>query len=398
MPKDSYLLKNAVIITPFKTLKGYDLIIEDGKIHSINFSIDLADKKKYKIIDLEGKYYLCPGFIDIHTHGGGGEDCLGGDVETISRFKAKQGITGYLPTFIASPMDEIFNSLDLIKDFIFKNKTGTLPNILGLHIEGIYLNKKYKGAQPLEYLRKPDVKECYEIIKRANGLLKIMTLAPEVEGCMEVIELLSENGIISSVGHSDASPEIIDKAIGKGLSHATHAFNAMGEMGFKEPGVRSPGLEGYMLVKDELKIEIIGEKTHVDPSIMELAYRAKKAQNIIIVTDSMSISGLEPGRYKIGVMNLTLEKGSDVGRLEDGGLAGSAVPINKAIKTFYENTSASLNEAIQMATYNPLKSISLTHRKGIIGVGMDADIAIFDKDFTIKKVFVGGGLAFDENL
>ncbi|GAI01347.1 unnamed protein product, partial [marine sediment metagenome] len=129
-------------------------------------------------------------------------------------------------------------SFESIKNFNKSGKDLLLPKVLGVHIEGNYLSEKYKGAQILKYLRKPDVNECREIIKRSGGLLKIMTLAPELEGCLEIVELLSSYGIISSVGHSDASIEDLDLAINKGLSHVTHAFNAMGEMRFSEPGVR----------------------------------------------------------------------------------------------------------------------------------------------------------------
>ena len=396
--KNNYILKNAVIITPFKTIEGYDLIVKEGKITRIvKKNILISDVKKFKILDLEGKYFLAPGLIDIHTHGGGGEDCLGGEIEVISKYKLKQGVTGYLATLMSSPLELIYESFESIKNFNKSGKDLLLPKVLGVHIEGNYLSEKYKGAQILKYLRKPDVNECREIIKRSEGLLKIMTLAPELEGCLEIVKLLSSYGIISSVGHSDASMEDLNLAINKGLSHVTHAFNALGEMRFSEPGVRHPGLEGYILVRDELKLEIISELTHINPVIMEIVYRTKKAENIIIITDSMSVSGLEPGKYEIGVTNLILEKNSDVARLEDGGLAGSVIPLNKAVKTFFENTSTTLNEAVQMASYNPASSLGISHRKGSIEVGKDADLVVFDKNFEIKKVFIEGKLALDDD-
>lgn len=322
---------------------------------------------------------------------------MGEEIEVISKYKLRQGVTGYLATLMTSPLKLIYESFESIKKFNTSGKDSLLPKILGVHIEGPYLDKKYKGAQPLEYLRKPDIGECREIIKRSESLLKIMTIAPELEGCLEIVELLSSYGIISSVGHSDASIEDLDLAINKGLSHVTHAFNAMGEMRFSEPGVRHPGMEGYMLIKDELKLEVIGELTHVNPAIMEIIYRTKGKDNIIIITDSLSVSGLAPGKYKIGVSNLTLEENSDVARLEDGGLAGSVVPLNKAVMTFFENTSATLNEAIQMASYNPASSLGISYRKGSIEVGKDADLIIFDEDFEIKKVFIEGKLALDDD-
>jgi len=395
---NNYLIINAIIISPFKTIEGHNLFIEDGKITRIvKKNVSIQDTKKFEILDLEGKYFLAPGLIDIHTHGGGGEDCLGGDLEVISKYKLKQGVTGYLATLLTSPLDLIYEAFESIKKFNNSGEDTLLPKILGIHLEGPYLSKKYKGAQPLEYLRVPDVAECKEMIKRSDGLLGIMTIAPELDKSLEVIELLSSYRIISSVGHSDASMEDLNLAISKGLSHVTHAFNALGEMRFSEPGVRHPALEGYVLVRDELKLEIISELTHINPAIMEIAYRVKKAENIIIVTDSMSVSGLKPGRYKIGVMSLILEENSDVARLEDGGLAGSVVPLNKAVKTFFENTSATLNEAVQMASYNPATSLGISYRKGSIEVGKDADLIVFDENLEIKKVFIEGKLALNEN-
>jgi len=395
---NNYLLKDPVIITPFKTIKGHNLFVEEGKITRIvKKNILISDIKKFKIFDLEGKYFLAPGLIDIHTHGGGGEDCLGGKIEVISKYKLKQGVTGYLATLMASPLEFIYESFKSIKNLNKSGKDLLLPKVLGIHIEGNYLSEKYKGAQILKYLRKPDVNECREIIEAAEGLLKIMTLSPELKDCLEIVELLSSYGIISSAGHSNASPKDLDLAVNKGLSHITHAFNAMGEMKFSEPGVRHPGMEGYVLIKDELKLEVIGELTHVNPAIMEIIYRTKGKDNIIIITDSLSVSGLAPGKYIIGISNLTLGKNSDVARLEDGGLAGSVVPLNKAVRTFFENTSATLNEAIQMASYNPAASLGISSRKGSIEIGKDADLVVFDKNFEIKKVFIEGKLALDDD-
>ncbi len=392
---NKYLLENMVIITPFETIDGCNLLIENGKISRIiRKNILIPNLHEYNIIDLKGNF-LTPGFIDIHTHGGGGEDCLNGDIDTISKYKLKQGITGYLSTLMASPLELIYSSFKLIKNFNKYCEGKLLPEVLGVHIEGIYLSEKYRGAQDLKYLKKPDVNKCREIIKASDGLLKIMTLAPELKGCLEVIELLSGYGIISSAGHSDASPEDLDLAIDRGLSHITHSFNAMGVMNFFEPGVRHPGMEGYILVRDELKLEVIGELTHVNPVIMELIYRTKGKNNIIIITDSLSVSGLSPGKHEIGVSKLILEKDSNVARLEDGSLAGSVIPINMAIKTFFDNTSATINEVIQMASYNPAKSLGISYRKGSIEVGKDADLVAFDESFKINKVFIRGKLAFD---
>ena len=220
MDKRGFILKNGIILTPFNTISKQNLVIENGKISNLlNEHINIFNKENYEVIDLENKFYISPGLIDIHTHGGGGEDCIGGDLETISRYKLKQGITGYLPTLIASPLNLIYKSFDNIKNYIEDKKSQNLPRILGVHIEGIYLSQKYRGAQRLDFLRKPDVSECMEIINNSNGLLKIMTLAPELDNCLEVIELLSNYGIISSIGHSNATIEQAALAIEKGATH-----------------------------------------------------------------------------------------------------------------------------------------------------------------------------------
>lgn len=397
MHKKGFILKNGIILTPFKTIKNHNLIIENGKISKyLKNDKNIIDIEKYQVIDLRGEHFISPGLIDIHTHGGGGEDCVNGNLEIISKDKLKQGITGYLPTLIASPIEMIYSSFSNINNFIKDKKSIKLSKILGVHIEGIYLNKKYRGAQGLEFLREPNLKECTEIIEKSHGLLKIMTLAPELDKCIDVIELFSNYGIISSIGHSDANIKQIEQAIKKGATHVTHAFNAMGEMSFKEPGVRYPGLEGYILVRDELKLEVIGELTHVDPNIMEIIFKRKGPDNIILITDSLSISGLPEGKYNIGVMTLSLNKDNPyVARLEDGCLAGSTIPLIKAVQNFYENTSATLNQAIQMASYNPLQSLQLLNKKGSIESGKDADIIIFNKYFDVKKVFIEGEIVFE---
>jgi len=397
MNSKRYILKNGIILTPFKTIKNHNLIIENGKISKyLKYSNNIVNIDKYTVIDLKGEQYISPGLIDIHTHGGNGEDCIDGNLEIISKGKLSEGITGYLPTLIAAPIQMIFHSFDNINSFIKSKQNKKLPKILGVHLEGIYLNKNYRGAQRLEFLRVPNLNECIDLVKRSYGLLKIMTLAPEINNCISIIELLSNSGIISSIGHSNASNEYIKKAIHKGASHVTHAFNAMGEMGFKEPGVRSPGLEGDILVNDDLTVEVIGELTHLDPTIMEILFRCKGPDKIILITDSLSISGLSKGKYDIGVMTLNLNnENPHIARLEDGSLAGSTIPLIKAVQNFYENTSATLNQAIQMASYNPLRSLKLLDKKGSIEKGKGADIIIFDKYFNVKMVFIEGEIVFE---
>lgn len=365
MNKREFILKNGIILTPFKKIKNHNLHIFNGKILKyFKNDEDIKDFSNYEAIDLKNEYFISPGFIDIHTHGGGGEDCVDGNMEIISEDKLKQGITGFLPTIIASPLEMIYKSFGNINNFMRNKKSKSLPKILGTHIEGIYLNEKYRGAQGKEFLRKPNLKECNEIIEKSHGLLKIMTLAPELDKCIDIIKLLSKKDIISSIGHSDASIEQVEQSVIKGAAHVTHDFNAIGEMSFKEPGVRHPELEGIILVRNELKLEVIGELTHVDPNIIEIIFRCKGSDNIILITDSLSVSGLCPGKYKIGVMNLNLEKENPyIARLDDGGLAGSTIPLIKAVKNFYENTSATLNQYIQIATCNPLKSLSLSDKK-----------------------------------
>lgn len=387
------VIKGGTVVTPFRILEDCHVVAEDGKISALIQGQLPKDLGHGGLLFEASGNTVTPGLIDLHTHGGVGQDCLGGDLEKISRFKLCQGVTGYLSTLVAAPLEMIYQSADSVLEFN-SSAASNGAQILGINIEGLYLNPEWRGAQPLAYLRKPNAEECKELLRSSHGLVKLMTVAPEFDGSLEVIEVLSKNGVTPSLGHSGASAKDIDQSITRGLRHVTHIFNAMDGRRFSEPGVRGAGCAEVALVRNELSVEVIGETTHVNPVLMEILFRTKGPDRIIVITDSLSVAGLPPGRYQIGVLSLVLEEGATVARLEDEGLAGSVVPLNKAARTFFENTSATLNQVIQMVTYNPARLLGIESRKGSIEVGKDADITIFDENLDTVAVFIGGKLAY----
>ncbi|MCL6087726.1 MAG: N-acetylglucosamine-6-phosphate deacetylase [Actinobacteria bacterium] len=387
------ILKNGNIITPFKILNNSSLIIEDGIISGIiNSDIDFSNKSGIDIFDVSG-LFITPGLIDIHTHGGGGQDCINGDIRTISNFKLKQGVTGYLPTIIASPMESILDSIDRI--FKVKNSNEIFnTQIMGVHLEGIYLNPSFRGAQPLEYLRKPDLKECSDIINRIPGFVKIMTISPEVDGCLDIIGFLSKMNVIPSVGHSDASVDIIERSINLGLKHATHIFNAMGRQPQIEHGVYNPGLEDILLIKDEINCEIIADTAYVHPVMMNLLLKIKQPSRVLLVSDSMGVAGLPNGEYDIGIEKIILK--NEVARLTDGRLTGSVLTMNKAIGNIMKITGIGICDAVRMASYNQAVVLGIESKKGTLDIGKDADIAVLDCNLNTVHTFINGKLVYSQ--
>ncbi|MDD5496179.1 MAG: N-acetylglucosamine-6-phosphate deacetylase [Candidatus Omnitrophica bacterium] len=357
-------ITNANIILKDHILERSSLTINNGKIISVGKKT--RPGKDSTVIDARG-CFVSPGFIDTHIHG---------EPQDIFANEIKHGTTSILQTLHCDSLNRIYKKVEKIKKFKEKNILGA--NLLGIRLEGPYINKDKAGAQNKRFIRRPDKKEALHIIKRCSPLLKVMTLAPEIKGSGAIIKILKRNNIIASIGHTDASyKEAIDGIIA-GMTHATHVFNAM-----SGPEKHKPGTAGAVLTDSRVRAEIILDLIHVPAAYFDLILSLKKLDNIILVTDSVRAAPL-PGAKKI--------RGAY--RFKSGKLAGSAMTMMDAVKNAVKIAGISLNNAVMLASLNAARLLKVEQNKGSIAIGKDADIVIFNKNFDVKMTIIRGKIVY----
>ena len=383
------IIINGTIITPFHLVIGKAIIVEKGRIK------EMANKEELSITTLtgaeviEGKdKYIAPGYIDIHVHGGGGSDVMDGDYEAINQIAITHshfGTTSFLPTTMTMSKDKIIRSLRSICEAVKKGTVGA--EILGIHMEGPYINPEKKGAQKEEDIKKISIEEFLEFNQASGNLIRLVTIAPEMPGAIDLIKYLYKQGIIASVGHSNATYVQTQAGIKAGLSHVTHTFNAMRELHHREPGV-----VGAALTSPELTVEVIADGIHIHPIVLKILTKIKEGEKIVLITDAMRAAGLKEGTYDLGGQEVTVNKGQ--ARLKDGTLAGSVLTMGKAVKNMVTKVGIPLPKAIQMASYNPAKSIGIDDKKGSLEPGKDADIVILNKNLEAELTMVAGKIVY----
>jgi N-acetylglucosamine-6-phosphate deacetylase len=372
------IIKNCKIIFDDRIELG-SVIIRDGKIHSIT-SDNLENDEL--IIDAKGKY-LSPGFIDIHIHGAGGHDTMEGTFEAlncIAKTIAKSGTTSFLPTTMTVSVEEIRTA---VKAIAHAKQNGTEgANVLGVHLEGPFINPQMVGAQNPNFVEEPSIESFNYMAGDNLDAVVSMTLAPEVPGADELIKYLKSKGIVVSIGHTKATYNETIHAISCGVCHSTHLYNAMPGLHHREPGVVGA------IFDTDITTETISDGIHISYPSLRIAYKTKGLDKVILVTDAMMACGMIDGKYSLGGQDVFVK--DNAARLQNGALAGSVLTLDKAIKNVYNNTNYSLHEVVKMATLNPAKLCKMEHRKGRIAEGYDADLVIFDEDINIEKVIVNG--------
>lgn len=397
---DNLIIKDGIIITPFKKLNDKVLFIRDGKIEKIIGSIEFDSYPEnyirgYRQINVGGDY-ISPGFIDIHTHGANGVDAVKDRIEPMAEFKVKNGTTGFLPTLWTGEFNQMIKACKRINDYMKIQNSGS--KVLGINLEGPYLSP-YLGVQRSDLVKTPQYEDYSRLIKAGNGNIKIMTLAPELEGCLDLIKYLRLNNIVVSLGHSDIGIKKMYEAIDLGITMVTHLFNAMGCSISTDKGVKATGIQEELLMHDDLMCEVISDElgVHVNPTLIKIILRCKGVQNIMLITDSAFMTGYPPGVYTLqDGRKAILKEGDDTVRiLENNDLLGSVMTMNMAVKNFINHTGVKIEQAVQMATFNPARVINLSHKKGEIKEGMDADITVFNEKFEIKLTIVEGEIRYD---
>ena len=367
------ILKNAVLENK--------VIVFDSKI------IDICDEvsNDYEIIDAKGNY-VSPGLIDIHIHGCKGFDTMDEDeyaVETISKALVETGVTSFLPTTMTMSQQRIYKAFDnIIKA---KNKAIEGAKILGAHMEGPFINEKYKGAQNPKYIYKPS----FEFIKDYTDIIKIISYAPETDTNFEFTKKVKKDtNIVLSIGHSDANYNIAKKAKNLGVTNITHLFNAMTPLNHREIGI-----VGLSLMSD-MYCELIADKIHINKELFQFVIDNKGKDKLVLITDCMRAGCMLDGEYDLGGQTVYVK--DNFARLSSGNLAGSVLTLNKAVYNFKENTNLNIYETINLASLNPAKSINIDDKKGSLEIGKDADIAIFNEKMDCLATIVEGNVVYNK--
>ncbi|MGI6004123.1 MAG: N-acetylglucosamine-6-phosphate deacetylase [Christensenellales bacterium] len=384
------IIQNGRILTPLRVLQQGFVAIKDGKILEVSETGFTAQETSATVIDASGAY-ISPGFIDIHVHGGGSCEVMDGEtgsVRTMCEAHAAFGTTSILPTTMTASMQDTYRAIDAVREAAKDNRGA---NILGIHLEGPYLSAAQKGAQAEDYLRKPEAAEYTKLLDYWDQI-KMVGAAPEVEGAMALGRELRRRGIVASIAHSDADYDTVVRAVENGYTDVTHIYSGCSivrrKNAFRVAGVVE---SGFLL--DELTVQVIADGKHLPKSLLELIYKIKGADRICLITDGLGFSAQDnvegmvytqkngvPVIYEDGVMKL----------MDRQSFAGSAATTNVLVRNMVKLAGATVQDAVKMASSTPARLLSLSHKKGILAKGMDADIVVFDDNFEVVTTVVNG--------
>ncbi len=374
------------VFTPLESISDAVVLTDRGKILEIGTRNQFKLPEGTQTIAANDKT-LVPGFVDAHVHGAGGSDVMEADPAALQRVAAtlaRFGTTSFVPTTVTASPDQTTAAIERIVSFA-RQDSSWQPDLpmaepLGIHLEGPFISPERRGVHPREWIASPSL----ELLARftANGAVKILTLAPELPGALDVAAAARKQNIVVSMGHTDATYDQAIEAIRQGASHAAHVFNAMRPFSHRDSGV-----VGAVLTSPEVTAELIADGVHVDSAAMRILIAAKGVDRTILVSDGTAATGMPDGSYRLGTFEVTVSGG--VCRNAEGRLAGSTLTLDRAIRTVV-SLGILLKDAVQMATLNPARLLGVSHRKGVIAPGADADLVLLDEKLAVCGVMARG--------
>ncbi len=376
--------KNATVYVEGKGLKKCSVSFEE-KICKIDKK---AIKNAEEITLPEGAIVL-PGFVDEHVHGAGGSDGMDGtvkDITIIADTLAKEGTTSFLVTTMTQSPENITKAMQAVKEYNeLSPEKGA--RVLGIHLEGPFIAAAHKGAQPLEYVAAP-ASEVFDNYNKASGnAIRLVSMAPEVDGAKDFIRALTERGVVSSIGHTGAKYEDIKNAVALGTSCVTHTYNAQTGLHHREIGT-----VGSAMLIDELYCELIADTIHVSVPAMQLLVKNKPADKLVLITDAMRAKGLPDGVSELGGQTVYVKNGE--ARLEDGTLAGSVLRMNRALQNLVEKVGVPFTKAVDCATINPARNLKMDQEIGSVAVGKKADFTVINENYDVLMTVRGGKVIY----
>ncbi|HXN65254.1 MAG TPA: N-acetylglucosamine-6-phosphate deacetylase [Candidatus Acidoferrales bacterium] len=376
-------------ITPAEEILNALILVEEGRILAVGPREGVSIPRGARVAEMLDAT-ATPGFVDVHVHGAGGQDVMRGTseaLEVVAATLTRGGTTSFLATTVTSATEVLCRSVSGIADAITAQASrggadSPRAEILGVHLEGPFISRVRRGVHSEEYISAPAPDLLRRLLDAASGRTRIITLAPELPGALELIDAARSMGIVVSVGHTDANYEQAMAAIHRGARHAAHVFNAMRPFGHRDSGVI-----GAVLTRPEICAELIADGVHVDAAAMQVLLRAKGTEGVTLVSDGTAATGMPDGCYRLGDFDIAVSGG--VVRNKEGKLAGSTLTLDRALRNIV-SLGVRLKDAVQMMTLNPARELGLEKTKGSLTSGADADLVFLNRELEIVKVVTRG--------
>ena len=376
------------VMTPDRVILDGVVLVEGPKILEVGARQAVCfSEREFTVVGGSGQL-LVPGFIDVHIHGALGRDVMEGTseaLEVISRFLARHGTTAYLATTVTASPIATLRAVETLGGQVNQPQSGA--GMLGLHLEGPFINPEKRGAHPAEHIRRPSTVIFDQLLAHSGQQIKRITLAPEIEGGLELIQHAASRGVVVSMGHSNATLEEAKEAIRLGAGNATHIFNAMRAFSHRDPGIL-----GAVLTTPHVWAELIADGVHVSPDAINLCIQCKQSGRILLISDAVSSTGMPDGRYRLGDIEIRLSGGTC--RTREGQLAGSTLTQDQALRNMMRWSNLPLEAVLGMLTRNPAQSMGLADRKGSLAAGLDADMVLLTKDLHVHTTIVQGEVIY----
>ena len=420
-PARSLVLRNVRIVLPERTSEAANVLIEDGRIVRIFDSSSEKAAKADSLIDLDG-LTLFPGFIDVHIHGAVGVDAMeasADDLCRVSEFLASAGVTAWLPTLVPAPQAQYESAIRAINDLMGQQdwergrpaRTTSAPDLpskdrnslnanelqagrlrsqlFGVHYEGPFVNSEQCGALHRDHFRTFKGLTDVDALPTINheSAIHMMTLAPEIDGGIELIKELKKRNWIVSIGHTCATTEVLDEALAAGAHHMTHFMNAMTPLHH-----RAPGPVDWGLLRDEVTCDVIADGVHIDPAILKLIFRNKSSERISLISDAIAAAGLGDGDYEIWGEKISVNNGRT--KNARGSIAGSVITMLDAARLML-TLGITEPDVARMASLNPARLLGIDHDYGSLEEGKRADLVVLDEKLNVRLTIIGGQRAVE---
>ena len=376
------------LLTPTDNIDQPLMLVEQGHILELSARSNREISPGVSLYDF-GDDTIIPGYIDLHIHGSAGFDVMDDDpraLPAIEHLLARHGVTSYFPTTVTASLDVTLRAIERLATAVETSEQGLEPSVgravpVGIHLEGPFISRARCGVHPPEHLLAPTQKVFEQLWQAARGRIRMMTIAPELEGAPELIAEAAQRGVCVSLGHSDADFAAAERGVEAGARHATHTFNAMRPLDH-----RSPGILGSVLTDPRISADIIADGIHLDPVIVKLFAKAKGVEQTVLISDAISATGMPNGIYRLGSFEVEVRDGRCT---VNGKLAGSALTLDRAVRNLAQFAEWTLPQAIAAASRNPAR-VARIENKGVLAIGADADFTVLNGEGKVLRTFIGG--------